>query len=130
MSQQQGVSANDVTFKAAGDLSSKQFYFVKLDADGKVEACGANEVSIGILQNKPDVEDKAARVRIGGTSKLVMNETCDEGEAITSTSAGDGEVVDAGDEYFGAIALEAATAQDDVIEVLITHAYAPASHAG
>lgn len=129
MSQQQGVSANDVTFKASGDLSSNQFYFMSLDADGKVEACGENGVSIGILQNKPDAEDKAARVRIGGTSKLKMNEAVDEGEAITSTSTGLGEVVDATDEYFGAIALEAATAQNDIIEVLITHAYSPVSHA-
>jgi hypothetical protein len=58
-----------------------------------------------------------------------MNDAVDEGEAITSTGDGDGEVVDAADEYFGAIALEAATAQDDIIEVLITHAYSPASHA-
>jgi hypothetical protein len=129
MSQQMSAGAVDLTFKASGDLSSKQYYFVKLDADGKVEACGANGVSIGILQNAPDAEDKAARVRVLGTSKLVMNEAVDEGEAITSTGDGDGEVVDAADEYFGAIALEAATAQDDIIEVLITHAYSPASHA-
>ncbi len=128
MSQAAGVL--DITFKAAGDLSLLQYYFVKLDADGKVEACGHNEVSIGILQNAPDAEDEAARVRLLGTSKLVMNEAVDEGEMITSTADGDGEVVDAADEYAGAIALEAATAQNDIVEVLITHTYSPASHAG
>ena len=131
MSQAAGVL--DLTFKAAGDLKLLKYYFVKLDADGKVEACGENEVSVGILQNAPDAEDKAARVRLLGTSKLVMNEACDEGEALTSGTTGRGEVVDAADEYAGAIALEAATASVgstyDVIEVLITHMYSPVSHA-
>ncbi len=125
----QAVGALDVTFKAGEALTAKQFYFVKLNADGDVVACGNNEVSIGILQNYP-ADEKAARVRLLGTSKLVMNEGCDEGEALTSTSTGVGEVVDNADEYAGAIALEASLAQDQVIEVLITHMYSPASHAG
>ena len=125
----QSVGVLDITFKAAGDLSAKQYHFVKLDTDGKVEACGHNEVSVGILQNAPDAEDKAARVRLLGTSKLVMNEAVDEGEMITSTADGDGEVIDAADEYAGAIDIEAATAQDDIVEVLIIHTYSPVSHA-
>jgi len=130
MSQAAGVL--DLTFKAGEALTAKQFYFVKLDANGDVVACGENQVSIGILQNAP-ADNKAARVRLLGTSKLVMNEACDEGEAITSSTDGRGEVVDAVDEYAGAIALEAAAAAVDttyeVIEVLITHMYSPVSHA-
>lgn len=129
----QAVGALDITFKAGEALTAKKYYFVKLDANGDVVACGENGVSIGILQNAP-ADDKAARVRVLGTSKLVMNEACDEGEALTSGAAGRGEVVDAADEYAGAIALEAADAAVDttydVIEVLITHMYSPASHAG
>ena len=128
MSQSAGIQ--DITFKADADLSSAQFYFMCLDADGKASACGANGVSVGILQNYPDAEDKAALVRTVGTSKLKMNEACDEGEWLTSTSTGLGEVTDAADEYCGAMALEAATAQNDIIEVLIIHAYSAASHAG
>ena len=128
MSQSAGIQ--DITFKADADLSSAQFYFMCLDADGKASACGENGVSVGILQNKPDAKDKAALVRTLGTSKLKMNEACDEGEWLTPTSAGLGEVTDAADEYCGAMALEAATAQNDIIEVLIIHAYSAASHAG
>lgn len=126
MSQDAGVL--DLTFKTGADLSAKQYCFVKLDADGNVVACGANEVSIGILQNKPE-SGKAARIRLLGTSKLVMSEACDEGEALTSTAAGLGEVVDLADEYAGAIALEAADGADEIIEVLLTHMYSPVSHA-
>ena len=124
----QSVGVLDITFKAGEDLSAKQYYFVKLDASGNVVACGANEVSIGILQNAP-ASGRAARVRLLGTSKLVMSETCDEGEALTSTATGTGEVVDLADEYAGAIALESAGAADEIIEVLITHMYSPVSHA-
>ena len=127
MSQSAGVQ--DITFKADADLSSKQFYFVILDADGKASVSGENGVVLGILQNKPSAEDKAALVRTVGTSKLKMNEACDEGEWLTSTSAGLGEVCDTADEYCGAMALEASGAQNDIIEVLVIHAYSPASHA-
>jgi len=124
----QAVGALDITLVAGADLSAIQYHFVKLDADGKAVACGANEVSIGILQNTPE-SGEAARVRVLGTSKLVMNEAVDEGEAITSTDTGAGEVVDLADEYAGAIDIEAATAQNDIVEVLITHMYSPVSHA-
>ena len=125
----QAVGALDITLVAGADLSALQYHFIMLDADGKAVKCTANKVSIGILQNTPESE-KAARVRVLGTSKLVMNEAVDEAEAITSTDTGAGEVVDLADEYAGAIDLEAATAQNDIVEVLITHMYSPVSHAG
>jgi hypothetical protein len=124
----QAVGALDITLVAGADLSAIQYHFIALDADGKAVACGANGVSIGILQNTPE-SGEAVRVRVLGTSKLVMNEAIDEGEAITSTSTGAGEVVDLADEYAGAIDLEAAIAQNDIVEVLITHMYSPVSHA-
>lgn len=124
----QAVGALDITLVAGADLSNIQYHFITLDADGKAVACGENEVSLGILQNTPELGE-AARVRVLGTSKLVMNEAVDEAEAITSTSTGAGEVVDAGDEFAGAIDLEAATDQNDIVEVLITHMYSPVTHA-
>ena len=125
MSQSIGNSM-DITFKASEDLSSYQYHFMKLDADGKVAHCTAStDVVIGILQNYPDAEDKAALVRLNGTSKLVMSDTCNEGDYITpSDQAGDygeGLVSTTDKDFIGAIALEAATAADDIIEVLLTH---------
>ena len=125
----QAVGALDITLVAGADLSAVQYHFIMLDADGKAIVCGANGVSIGILQNTPE-SGEAARVRVLGTSKLVMNEGVDEGEAITSIAGGAGEVVDNADEYFGAICIEAATAANDIIEVLVTHGYSPVTHAG
>ena len=63
----QAVGALDITIVAGADLSTLHYHFIALDADGKAVACGANEVSIGILQNTPE-SGKAARVRVLGTS--------------------------------------------------------------
>ena len=124
MSQSAGVQ--DITFKASEDLTNYQYHFVKLDADGKVAHCTANtDVAIGILQNYPDAEDKAALVRTLGTSKLVMSATNNEAAYITPSdteaSYSEGEATTTTKDFIGAIALEAATAADDIIEVLITH---------
>ncbi len=124
MSQSAGVQ--DITFKASEDLTNYQYHFVKLDADGKVAHCTANtDVAIGILQNYPDAEDKAALVRTLGTSKLVMSATNNEGAYITPSdteaSYSEGKATTTTKDFIGAIALEAATAADDIIEVLLTH---------
>ena len=125
MSQSIG-SSMDITFKASEDLTNYQYHFMKLDADGKVAHCTAStDVVIGILQNYPDAEDKAALVRINGTSKLVMSGTNDEGAYITPSDQGasyaEGLATTTTKDFIGAIALEAATAADDIIEVLLTH---------
>jgi len=122
----QDVAVLDITFKAAEDLSDYQYHFVKLDADGKVEHCTAStDVIIGILMNAPDAEDEAARVRVLGTGKLVMSGTCDEGNFITASdqaeSYSEGLATTTAKDVVGGIALEAATAADDIIEVLIVH---------
>ena len=125
MSQSMG-SSMDITFKASEDLSNYQYHFMKLDGDGKVAHCTAStDVVIGILQNYPDAEDKAALVRISGTSKLVMSGTNNEGQHITPSdqeaSYAEGLATTTCLDFIGAIALEAATAADDIIEVLIAH---------
>jgi len=133
MSQAAGIL--DLTFKAGAALTDNQYHFVKLNEDGDVVASdGSSSVSIGILQNAPD-DEKAARVRLLGTSKLVMAEACpaegplggyEKGALITSDGDGKGVVADV-NEYVGAIALEAADGADEIIEVLVTHIYTAGS---
>jgi len=122
----QDLSVLDITFKAAEDLSLYQYHFVKLDADGKVEHCTAStDTIIGILMNAPDAEDKAARVRVLGTGKLVMSGTCNEGDFLTASdqevSYSEGLATTTNVDFVGGIALENATLADDIIEVLIVH---------
>ena len=114
----------DITFKAGEALTNYQYHFVKLDGSGGIVHCStAKELSIGILQNYP-ADKRAARVRLLGTSKLVMGATCSENALLTTANDGHGAVAVADKDYVGAIALEAGTAAVgglfDVIEVLIT----------
>jgi len=118
MSQAAGVL--DLTFKAGAALTNYQYHFVKLDGtSGIVHCSAAKELSIGILQNAP-ADKRAARIRLLGTSKLVMGATCNEMALITPTDDGHGAVAIADKDHVGAIALEAAGAIDEIIEVLIT----------
>lgn len=67
------VGGTVATWRAGADLSAKQYYAVKLDANREVVLAGAGEKGIGILQNDP-VENQEAAVRLfnsGGIAKAV-----------------------------------------------------------
>jgi hypothetical protein len=118
----QAVGCLDVTFVCgSASMITSQYHFVKLDTDGTVIIGGTGGVCMGILQNNPAI-GKAALVRVLGTSKLVMSTTCDELDQLKSI-AGAGVKVNGDNNWVGAIALEAATAANDIIEVLVTHFY-------
>ena len=117
MSQAAGVL--DLTFKAGAALTDNQYHFVKLGAGGVVSCGVAKELSTGILQNTP-ADTKAARVRLLGTSKLVMGGACSENALLTTDTSGHGVLAAAEKDYVGAIALEASGGADEIIEVLIT----------
>lgn len=77
------------TFKAAADLSAKQYYFVKQTAEDTVNVCTAlTDVPCGILQNKPDAANKAALVLVIGKSPYVGGASMSVGDLIkTDTSS-------------------------------------------
>jgi len=109
-----------VSFEAGEDLSTYRYHFVLMTTDvNEIVHAGANAETIGILQNAPD-EGEEAIVAIAGISKLVYNETIEQGDMLTSTSGSHGEEVDAADEWCGAIALEDGIL-NDIRSVLITH---------
>ena len=116
----QAVGALDITIvTGAASLATAQYHFVTLDANGKAVIGSTGGMTIGILQNTPAVGE-AARVRVLGTSKLVMSTTINEGDLLKS-AAGAGVIVAAAKDFIGAIALEASLAPSDIIEVLIIH---------
>ena len=82
------------TFKGSGDLSTKQFYWVKLTANPReVIICnGVADKPIGILQNKPDADGKAAEVMVIGRTKVSSDAALNEGEAIGTSSDGQTEL--------------------------------------
>lgn len=78
----------DLSFRAAADLRTNQYNFVKLDANGDVVLCAAEgEKSIGILQNKPNLGETAV-VRVLGISKVVAAAAIAAGDFIKTGAAG------------------------------------------
>lgn len=80
-----------ITLEAAADLSTHQYKFVTVDANGRAALCGDNGNCVGILQNKPDALGKPATVMIpGGVSKFVGSGNLVPGTIIASDAAGKG----------------------------------------
>lgn len=110
---------SDVTFEAAGDLSAKQFHFVKLSAANTVTACTATtDNAIGILQNKPSAAGRPAVVRIFGMSKAVASGALAAGALIATEADAEVGAPATNDPVLGK-ALEASSAQGELIKVLI-----------
>lgn len=81
-------AAVKITLPAAADLSTKQYYFVKIDSNGKAALCAAaTDKPIGVLQNTPASGEEATITVVGGT-KVVASASLDEGTLIGTTSAG------------------------------------------
>lgn len=85
-------------FTAAADLSSKQFYFVKLASSSTVNVCAAvTDKPIGILQNKPESGDQAI-VRVFGVSKVSADATLAAGDVIGTAADGQAQPISLGSE--------------------------------
>lgn len=114
-----------LTRLANADLSLKQFFAMKLVAGNKFDIVsnGAADVVVGWLQNKPTsgkIGSVACGFDGGGTVKAIAGAAITEGTYVKvdnngKLAAGGG----GGDRNWG-IALEAATADGDVIEILPT----------
>lgn len=81
--------AVDIAYKAAGDLSNKQYYFMKLSADRTVTTCtAATDKPIGVLQNKPAAANRSAVVRVVGESYVSSDAALTAGNLIGTQDDG------------------------------------------
>ncbi len=77
------------SFEVAGDMSTKQYYFMKLDANGRVTVCtGATDKPIGVLLNKPDTLGKAAEIGIIGIFSVSSDAALNEADLIGPSGDG------------------------------------------
>lgn len=112
-------AAISISLKAAADLSTKQHYFVELSAAQTVNVCNATtDKAVGVLNNKPTAADKAAEVDILGTTKVVAGAAIAAGALVAPTAAGKAQTAVA-TQYARGMALEAAGADGDIIEILL-----------
>jgi len=108
-------------FVAAADLSAKQYYVVYLSAANTVNVSGAGVLSLGVLQNKPESGEGAIVSRDGDVTSAVAGAAISAGDELTTDSSG--RVItadDYADEIIG-IAMSAASAAAEVIEMLQIH---------
>lgn len=111
------------TFEAAGDLSTKQYYFMKLDSNGRVTVCtGVTDIPVGVLQNKPDALGKAAEVVMIGVTKVSADGAITLPSLIGTSADGQADAIAAGTDttvYVAGQALQAASAAGNIITAAI-----------
>jgi len=105
-----------VSFEAGSDLSSNQFQFVDVSADGQVDLSGDGAYAIGILQNEPAAAGRAAEVAINGKTQVKCGGTVTAGGPVASDASGQAVDATSGDVILGE-AMEAG-ASGEVITIL------------
>jgi len=125
MPQYGGIPGVVDSFKAAADLSSLQYYYMKLTAANTVNVTSAStDLGVGILQNKPDTANDAAEVMVNGISKAVLGGTVTRNAGLMAHT--DGTLIAATiNKPIVAIALDAGIAADVISVILTPGAYLP-----
>ena len=107
-----------ISWPAASDLRTKQFYFMELTS-GEVAACNAvTDIPIGVLQNKPNTGQSAEVVVLGAT-KVSADAGIAEGLLIGCSDDGQAEAKVIGTdttEYVCGRVLEAAANADEIVQ--------------
>lgn len=118
-----GGQYTDITLPASADLSSHQYKFITVDANGRGTICtAATNPIIGILQNKPSAQDEPARIRVQGISKIYGGAALNEGDMVASNLQGFGTAAAAGQVavQVGGICLAATGGSGEYADVLVT----------
>ena len=117
-----------VTFETGANLSDSVGELVKLNASGQViNTVAVGDIAIGVVAQKisesaSGVEMSIAMLNGSGTVKVKANAAITRGDLVHPHTAG-GRVVSAGatptaGDFIVGQALEAATAQNDIIEIV------------
>jgi hypothetical protein len=77
------------TWKAAGDLSTKQNLFVKVSAADTVDVCAAaTDKPVGVLRTKPAAAGREAEVVHIGRALVIAGGTVTAGDTVGTDNAG------------------------------------------
>jgi hypothetical protein len=111
-----------ITLPAGGDLSTKQYHFVKVNTSGEAVICAAaTDRPIGVLQNNPTAGQEASIVVVGGT-KVVSSASIDEGALIGTASTGKADAKTPGTdttEYAVGTVILAAGADNEILTAVV-----------
>lgn len=107
-----------ISTTASADLSTKQFYFVNISATGAAVNTTAGGIVDGVLQDKPSALGESCAVGVRGVSKVTAGAAITAGARVMSSATGKAITATATNNISGT-ALEAATADGDIISVLL-----------
>lgn len=132
----QEANLETISVIAGADLSSSQYFAVKINSSGQAVLAGAGEAAVGILQNKPE-SGKVANIAVGGVSFMKAGGVVTPGANVAADSAGKAKVAVAntttvdgnaqstvallGSYVLGTALNTSNTADGDIFPVLITH---------
>lgn len=110
-----------VSYPAGGDLSDSQFCVVSMSAEGRVVVNGGMATAnLGVLLNKPNATDQAARVAINGSIvKMIASAAVNENDAIAAQVLGHGSATTTNNEYIVGYARSAASGTGVLFEVMV-----------
>jgi hypothetical protein len=78
-----------ISLPANGDLSSNQYYGVKMNSSGNAVVISTQgDKALGVLQNDPDTAGQAAAIMVYGVSKVVAGGTIVRNDPVTFNSSG------------------------------------------
>ena len=112
------------TVEAAADLSTKQYYFMVLDGNGRAALPGADgAICAGVLQTDP-VQFEAATLVDRGLSKVVSNGTVEIGDNVACANGGKAKEAASG-EHIQGIAQEGDGGTDGVVIAVLLRPQGP-----
>lgn len=106
-----------LTFTAAADLRTKQYYAVKLDSNGEIALAGDGESAIGVLQDTPN-NGEVGRVMTLGVTFAKAGDAITAGSNVASNASGTFVTAGGGDAVIGT-ALKTA-ASGDIFPILLS----------
>jgi hypothetical protein len=103
---------------SANPNGGKQYHFVKVTGVHQVGLADADDVVVGVLQNKPQNPGNAATIGLRGVSKVVCDAAITAGSQITVSADGQAATGGAGPKV--GVALTTTANAGELISVLLT----------
>jgi len=111
-----------ISLKAGADLSTKQYYFVKLNSSGNAVVCAAaTDVPVGVLQNNPTA-NQSAEIVVVGLTKVSTDAALAIGNLIGTSSDGQADAKTVGTdttEYVVGVAMVTSGAADTITTAMV-----------
>lgn len=116
----QSIPVLEQTLAANGDYSAKRYCFARMTSTAHTFqiAGAAPDDIIGVLQDTPSAAGRPGRIRSLGTSEVLAGATFSAGAKLTSDANGKAVAATSGQKFF-AIALEACTNANDIVEAML-----------